>query len=154
MKRTFTVRPAMSETSTIESVAPAKPKFELLDSIRQYAGLANRTLADNVRDGSVVQTWPENAAMVLNATSGLASEGGEINEIVKKWLFHGHPMDEATLTHLKKELGDAQWYWALACYAFNFDPAEITAMNINKLMARYPDGFSTEKSMNRAPGDI
>lgn len=128
--------------------------FSLIDDINVYAGLANRTLADNVRDGSIIYTWPPHAAMALNAASGLASEGGEINEIIKKWLFHGHPMDEATETHLKKELGDAQWYWVLACYAMNFDPAEILAMNINKLQARYPNGFETERSMNRAPGDI
>lgn len=128
--------------------------MKTLDSINAYAGLANRTLADNVRDGSVVQTWPENAAMALNATTGLASEGGEIAEIVKKWLFHGHPMDEAKLEHLKKELGDSQWYWVLTCWAFNFDPAEILAMNIEKLKARYPDGFETERSINRKEGDI
>lgn len=145
----------MSEPSTTESARRFNPKpFDLLDSIRQYAGLANRTLADNVRDGTVIQTWPENAAMALNATTGLASEGGEIAEIVKKWLFHGHPMDEETLVHLKKELGDAQWYWVLTCYAMNIDPAEVLATNINKLMARYPNGFETERSLNRAPGDI
>lgn len=129
-------------------------RVDVLDSINQYAGLANRTLADNVRDGTVVDSWPTHAAMALNATTGLASEGGEIAEIVKKWLFHGHEMDEATIVHLKKELGDSQWYWALTCYAFNFDPAEILAMNIAKLKARYPNGFETERSINRSPDDL
>lgn len=128
--------------------------FDYIEDINLYAGLANRTLADNVRDGTVVQTWPAHAAMALNASSGLASESGEVNEIVKKWLFHGHPMDAATEIHLKKELGDSMWYWALTCYAFNFDPAEILAMNIEKLRARYPDGFETARSINRAKDDI
>lgn len=92
--------------------------------------------------------------MALNAVLGLSSETGEINEIVKKWLFHGHPMTKDVLIHIEKELGDASWYWALACYTFNLDPAEVLATNIAKLKARYPNGFEVERSINRAPGDI
>lgn len=92
--------------------------------------------------------------MMLNATSGLSSESGEINEIVKKWLFHGHPMDEASRIHMMKELGDLAWYFVLMCYALNEEPAEVLGVNIEKLKARYPNGFETEKSINRAPGDI
>jgi NTP pyrophosphatase (non-canonical NTP hydrolase) len=133
---------------------PSKPVQKTLDSITEYSGLANRTLADNVRDSSVVPTWPKNAAMALNGVLGLSSESGEINEIIKKWLFHGHPMDEATLIHLQKELGDLAWYFALCCFAFDMAPAGVLATNIAKLKARYPQGFSTERSMNRKPGDI
>lgn len=138
----------------LDKEAKSVPSAHILDSIRMYGRLANRTLADNVRDGTIVESWPTNAAMALNAATGLASEGGETSEIIKKWLFHGHPMDEATLTHLKKELGDLQWYLALMCYAMDFDDAEVLGLNIAKLRARYPDGFETERSMNRAPGDI
>lgn len=84
----------------------------------------------------------------------MASEMGEVAEILKKHFFHGHPMDEATRVHLQKELGDMQWYWAVMNHAFSMDPAETLQININKLIARYPEGFSTERSLNRAPGDI
>jgi NTP pyrophosphatase (non-canonical NTP hydrolase) len=124
------------------------------DSINEYAALANRTLAGNVRDGSVVAEWPGSAATILNASSGIASESGEINEIVKKWFFHGHPMDNDSMIHMMKELGDLAWYFVLMCYALNISPANVLAMNIQKLQARYPEGFSTERSINRAPGDI
>lgn len=134
---------------------PSKtPVVDILDSIRMYGRLANRTLADNVRDGSIHAGWDGPEMCALNAASGIASESGEINEIIKKWLFHGHPMDDETRVHLKKELGDMQWYIALMCYAMDFDDAEILGLNIAKLRARYPDGFTTEKSLNRAPGDI
>lgn len=125
-----------------------------IDSIVEYARLANRTLADNVRDGSVIHTWPKEMPMILNAASGCASEAGEVNELAKKWAFHGHPMDEKNLVHMGKELGDLAWYFVLMCYALKMNPAEILAVNIRKLMARYPEGFSTERSINRALGDI
>lgn len=93
-------------------------------------------------------------AEALNAGLGLASEAGEVAEIIKKWVFHLHPMTVEDRNHLKKELGDMQWYFGQCCDAFGFDPAEILWMNIEKLRARYPQGFDAEKSINRAPGDV
>lgn len=125
-----------------------------VDSIRRYQALAMRTLAENVKDNDPAIFANPRAAMHWNAASGLASEAGEINEIYKKVYFHGHPLDEATLIHLKKETGDLMWYLMLQCYANGWDPAEVLLVNIEKLKARYPSGFSTERSMNRARGDI
>ncbi len=128
--------------------------YTKIEDVRVYALLANRTLAPNVRDGSVMADWPLGVPTVLNAVLGLSSETGEINEIIKKWLFHGHPMTAEVLDHLLKEVGDLMWYVALLCFAFEFDLAEVMAMNINKLAKRYPAGFRTEDSINRAPEDI
>lgn len=121
-------------------------KTKSVDSISEYQKLALRTLAPDVA--------ADHFKVCMNALSGLMSESGEVAEILKKHFFHGHPMNDASRVHLKKELGDLMWYWALMCYAFDFDPAEILAINITKLIARYPEGFSTERSLNRAPGDI
>lgn len=136
----------MSEQSTTELARPSSPKPEGLDSIREYGQLALRTLASDVA--------ADHFRVCMNTVTGMMSEAGEVAEILKKHFFHGHPMDEAALTHLKKEMGDQMWYWAVMCYAFNFDPAEVLQMNIDKLRKRYPEGFSTERSLNRAPGDI
>lgn len=125
-----------------------------IDSLVEYQGLAMRTLAENVKNGDPAIFADPRAAMHWNAASGLASEAGEINEIYKKVYFHGHPLDEACMEHLKKEQGDLLWYCMLNCFANGWDPREILAMNIAKLKARYPDGFDTERSINRAEGDI
>lgn len=137
----------------VDARYPAQPAH--MDSIREYTELANRTLADDVRrnDLSVLQAEPM-AMAILNAASGLASEAGEVNELVKKRFFHNHPWTEDTQAHLKKELGDVAWYWALTCWTHGLDPADVLATNIAKLKARYPEGFSTERSVNRAPGDL
>lgn len=118
----------------------------MIDSITEYAKLANVTLADRVRQ--------DQAMVRLNAATGIASEAGEINEIVKKRYFHEHPDTPEVQTHMMKELGDLIWYWALMCYGYQLDPREVLQANIDKLRARYPNGFEAERSINRQPGDI
>lgn len=122
--------------------------------LTEYRQLAMRTLAPNVKAGDPQIFADPRSAMFWNACSGLASEAGEINEIFKKVYFHGHPFDADCQVHILKEMGDLMWYFALLSFVMQLDPTEILKINIEKLVARYPDGFDTERSMNRAPGDI
>ena len=84
---------------------------------------------------------------LLNAALGLCGEAGEFGDTLKKNVFHGHALDEAAL---HKELGDVLWYAALACDALGLQLGDVMAENIEKLRRRYPEGFSSERSMNRA----
>jgi len=96
-----------------------------------------------------------NPALLLTASIGMASEGGEFSEIVKKCTFQGKPMNEETVFHMKRELGDIMWYWVNACRALNLDPNEVVAENVRKLESRYPGGsFDVYYSENRQQGDL
>lgn len=86
-----------------------------------------------------------------NGLMGLCGEAGEAMDILKKFLFQGHSLDKK---HLAKELGDVAWYLAVSADALGFDLEDIFQMNIDKLKARYPDGFDADRSINRAEGDI
>ena len=88
---------------------------------------------------------------LLNGCLGLAGESGEFNDMIKKWIFHEKPLG---MEHAKKELGDCLWYVAAICKAFDWDLDEIMQMNIDKLLARYPEGFSVERANNRKEGDV
>ena len=88
---------------------------------------------------------------VLNGCLGLAGESGEVLDMVKKWVFHEKDLDK---DHLKKEIGDVMWYVAMLCESFGFDLDEILQMNVDKLKARYPEGFDPEKANHRKPGDV
>ncbi|MCK5615404.1 nucleoside triphosphate pyrophosphohydrolase family protein, partial [Candidatus Pacearchaeota archaeon] len=89
------------------------------------------------------------------AFTGLCSESGEANDLVKKLKFHGKKWSPEIREHLIKELGDVAWYWANACKALDIDPEDVLIQNVKKLEARYPGGkFSIEKSENRKDGDI
>lgn len=110
-----------------------------------YARLASRTAPDNN------QPLTGHQVGLLLAAVGLGGETGEILEIIKKHVFHGHPLDREKLI---KEMGDAEWY---ACYLrglIGVSLEEVHNKNIEKLAARYPEGFfSSERSLNRAVGD-
>jgi NTP pyrophosphatase (non-canonical NTP hydrolase) len=96
-----------------------------------------------------------NIPLLLTSGIGLASEGGEFNEIVKKIFFQGKPLDEDNIFHMKRELGDIMWYWMNACNALGLDPNAVIAENVKKLEARYPGGsFDAFYSENRKDGDL
>jgi NTP pyrophosphatase (non-canonical NTP hydrolase) len=96
-----------------------------------------------------------NISLLLTGSIGIASEGGEFSEIVKKCVFQGKPLDDETLFHLKRELGDIMWYWINSCRALGLDPNEVIAENVKKLESRYPDGsFDVFYSENRKDGDL
>jgi NTP pyrophosphatase (non-canonical NTP hydrolase) len=91
---------------------------------------------------------PKREKMLQNGL-GLAGEAGEVADLIKKWAFHGHPMDDEKL---KKELGDVLWYIAGVATAAGITLEEVATANIAKLLARYPDGFSSKASIERKGG--
>ena len=88
--------------------------------------------------------------MLMHAVLGLNSEAGEVAGIFQKE-YHGH---EKNTEHILKELGDCLWMIAEACTALNVDMESVMQMNIDKLKARFPEGFSSERSIHRKEGDI
>ena len=100
-------------------------------------------------------SYDQKKEMLRHAVFGLASEAGEVAGILQKE-YQGHPVD---LAQMKKELGDCLWMIAEAliaeaCEALGTNMSSIAQINIDKLRARYPDGFCKERSLNRAKGDI
>lgn len=81
----------------------------------------------------------------LNAALGLG-EAGEVQNLIKKEVFHAH------LSNTEKvldECGDMLYYidWLLDTYGVTIEQA--MQYNIEKLAKRYPNGFSSEDSINR-----
>jgi len=105
-------------------------------TINEYQKLAMTTLNKELNKKDIL----------INGVMGLCGESGEAIDIVKKHLAQGHELDRE---HLIKELGDIAWYLAETATALDVDLEEVLIQNIEKLKKRYPDGFSTEKSINR-----
>lgn len=105
-----------------------------------YQQLAARTM--NKKLG-----WMET---MMHSLHGLVAEVGELHGIYQK-VYQGH---EATPEHVKKELGDILWFIAEFCTVNEWDMNDIAWLNIEKLKARFPDGFEEERSLHRASGDI
>lgn len=82
----------------------------------------------------------------LNLILGLLGEAGEVAEIIKKAVYHNHPVDRQKLSG---ELGDVLWYLAGLCSFYDLRLGGVALNNIAKLQVRYPEGFSAEASLNR-----
>lgn len=82
----------------------------------------------------------------MNAALGISGEAGEVCDIIKKAVYQGHEMDT---DHIVEELGDLMWYVALMAYMCGETLDGVMQKNVDKLWKRYPDGFSTERSVNR-----
>lgn len=129
--------------------------------LNRYKDFVSAVTSDDSNDWSYLQaTLHEldskvNIALLLTGSIGLASEGGELSEIVKKCVFQGKPLDDETVFHLKRELGDVIWYWINTCRALDLDPNEVIEENVRKLEKRYPGGkFDVYHSENRKQGDL
>ena len=88
---------------------------------------------------------------LINGCLGLAGESGETLDMIKKWVFHEKELDKE---HLKKEIGDVMWYVAMICESAGFDLDDVLQTNVDKLKARYPEGFDTYLANHRKEGDI
>lgn len=84
--------------------------------------------------------------VLINGVMGLCGEAGEAIDIVKKHLHQGHELDRKKLA---AELGDIAWYLAETAHALEIPLEDIFRSNIDKLKRRYPEGFDTERSVNR-----
>lgn len=113
--------------------------------INEYQGAALRTESRPFKGRD-----DEDLARLLQGLIGLCGEAGECIDIYKKHVFQGHELDKAQLA---KELGDVAWYLAVSAAAIGYDLESIMRMNIDKLRRRYPEGFDSELSQHREPGD-
>ena len=148
-----------------------KTRDEIKD-INEYIDMISSTVVPTIRDtynllteGSLSMTINEYQQMALRTESpttnetdrilqgamGLCGESGEYIDILKKHMFQGHELDKK---HMAKELGDIAWYLAVSADAIDYDLETIFQMNIDKLKARYPEGFETNKSTHRKADDI
>tara|TARA_B100001027_G_scaffold41136_1_gene26196 strand:+ start:31586 stop:31999 length:414 start_codon:yes stop_codon:yes gene_type:complete len=115
----------------------------------QLSPMARRLSILEGTDGKI------NMSLLLTGGIGLSSETGEFNEIIKKCIFQGKPLNDETVFHCKRELGDIIWYWINSCRALGLDPNEVIEENVNKLKSRYPGGeFDVHYSENRQKGDL
>lgn len=110
--------------------------------------LANEYQKEALRTCNTSLEWPET---LLNGLMGLNGEAGEAIDLLKKHLFQGHIFDHE---HMAKELGDVAWYLAVSADAIGYDLDTIFKMNVEKLKARYSDGFNSDLSVNRNSNDI
>jgi NTP pyrophosphatase (non-canonical NTP hydrolase) len=121
-------------------------KSNALDRYQEATGrTANHDFA------AIIGRMQDNPVLIelANYALGAAGEAGEIADIVKKVVFHGHPLTQEVIGEIVKECGDELWYIARATAALKVKLSKVAGGNIQKLKDRYPEGFDEQKSINR-----
>lgn len=77
---------------------------------------------------------------------GLMGEGGELVNYFKHVLIFGRKTKREVVV---EGLGDTLWYVVALANSFGIPLSEIMEYNVKKLRTNYPEGFSTERSLNR-----
>lgn len=106
----------------------------------EYQKLASRTINNDLTK----------KGQEKHALHGLVGEIGELHSLYQK-VYQGHEFDEH---HAMSEVSDMLWFIAEYCTAMGWNLDDVMQYNIDKLIARYPDGFEADKSLHRAEGDI
>jgi len=105
-------------------------------TLNEYQKAAERTMPSMM----------DQEGVLTNLSLGVTGEAGELGNMIKKAVFHGHLLDNDKVL---EELGDILWYVATMAQAFDEDLSTVAEGNIAKLKERYPDGFSQKASRNR-----
>jgi Predicted pyrophosphatase len=122
---------------------------QVIETIRKGPGMSpNEYQKLAMRTCSI--PYEQKQDMLMHAVLGLASEAGEVAGFFQK-KYQGHKVDPE---HLEKELGDCLWMIAEACTALDWNMEDVMRLNIEKLQARYPNGFDAEHSIHRKIGDV
>lgn len=114
--------------------------------LNEYQDLCRRTATcDDVFSGTQ-QSTPKANNHFLMVSLGIAGEAGEVADLTKKLFFHGHDFVKQKFI---LELGDVLWYVARMASLLGVSLEDVAKANVEKLRARYPNGFSEEASRNR-----
>lgn len=118
-------------------------------------------------DASVKRTWKDQdfKDAVSNAALGLTGEAGEVADLIKKAVYHGRGFDYVAfdgipaspnnekavkVKDVKDELSDILYYVSATAQEFGFTLEDVAKHNKEKIEKRFPEGFSTEASAQKA----
>jgi NTP pyrophosphatase (non-canonical NTP hydrolase) len=99
--------------------------------LNEYQEISKRTLKKFAN--------PETEIATLGL--GIAGEAGDVASCIKKMFAQ---KNENVKEGIKENIGDMMWYAAMICTFFGWKLEDCLQGNVDKLKARYPDGFSFE----------
>lgn len=111
---------------------------------KKFIELALRTESNDFP--KIRERFTDRNIRLLHAAMGLCTEAAEFLDAMKKQLFYGKELDEINLL---EEIGDQNWYQAIAADVLDKSFEEIWIAVINKLSKRYGIGFNEKGAISR-----
>jgi len=133
-------------------IVSADQHDEITDLLDQFVALAAKIdalkkrviYADTPDADSVSRVWYQSdESEMLHSALGIAGEAGEVVAAIRDWNGNNSEVVE-------KEIGDLQWYIAIAIRRLKSSFGQVFHKNIDKLAKRYPEGFSNAAAWAKA----
>lgn len=83
----------------------------------------------------------------MHAAGGMAFEAGEVGDHMKKHWVYDRPLNRDEVI---EEMGDTFHYFVMLLIKMNVSLSEVIEANVEKLRARYPNGFTKHDAIARA----
>lgn len=116
-------------------------------TMQEYIHLSDRTAPTlNMMSDRAGRAANFNSLEILHGAIGLATESGEVLDVMKKHIYYNKPIDTVNVA---EEVGDVLWYCALILRNLGMTFEQVAQMNINKLEKRFPEKFTEEQAMQR-----
>lgn len=96
---------------------------------------------------AIVDQLTAGAADALHMAVGVASEGGELLDAIKRWAIYGKPLDRANVI---EELGDLEFFMEGLRQQLNIMRGDTLVANMAKLDKRYAAGYTDAEAAARA----
>lgn len=114
----------------------------------QLERLANTAelFASQIRDDRPAQKQFDIDPRLFHAVVGMTTESIELLEALHASFQTGEPIDTVNLL---EEMGDINWYEAIAIDTLDSDFETVLNKVIAKLKARFPEKFTSENAINR-----
>jgi NTP pyrophosphatase (non-canonical NTP hydrolase) len=134
--------------SLVEEARQLRSEVETLQGQLESSLEAEQKFSYLVR--SMMNTDNSEAMVLSNIGMGLAGEAGEVVDILKKVVHHGHELDGELRTKLCTEVGDMLFYVEALFQFLDIKKYDCYALVETKLRKRYSKGkFNSEDSINR-----
>lgn len=108
-----------------------------MDILQEYTGFVLKRF----------KTMPTPTESILHAAVGVAGEGGELLDAVKKAWVYNAPLNTENLV---EEAGDALFYLQALALQLGLSLEYFVLKNMEKLEKRYPTGYSDAAAQARA----
>jgi len=103
-----------------------------IKNLKEYQELCKRT-ANQIDDRE---------KEIMGWGLGVAGEVGDLVGCIKKTIGHKNDQTEG----VRENIGDVCWYLAMICNFYGWDWQDVLGENIEKLVKRYPQGFTFEQA--------
>jgi len=97
--------------------------------LNEYQEACKRTSKKFATPETAIATWG----------LGIAGEAGDVASCIKKMFAQ---KNVNVKEGIKENIGDIMWYASMVCDFFGWKLSDCLQENVDKLKARYPDGFS------------